>query len=194
MARYCPDIPESVIARGAGMRVGPRAQALLRRQLATVRDALIRDPNSLADPRGLRLVEDELLAVFLTALRDGCDDLAPVPSKRTGGRLQRVRQARDFIAGHMHRPIYLGDLCAELGLAHRAVENLFRDLLGVNPITYMRNRRLHGVRNALRRSEPTPGVVKHAALDWGFWHLGHFARDYRALFGESPSETLARSR
>jgi AraC family transcriptional regulator, ethanolamine operon transcriptional activator len=28
------------------------------------------------------------------------------------------------------------------------------------------------------------------ATDWGFWHMGHFARDYRAMFGESPSRTL----
>jgi len=25
---------------------------------------------------------------------------------------------------------------------------------------------------------------------WGFWHMGQFARDYRRLFGELPSDTL----
>jgi AraC family transcriptional regulator, ethanolamine operon transcriptional activator len=34
--------------------------------------------------------------------------------------------------------------------------------------------------------------VKKIALDSGFWHLGHFAKDYHALFGENPSETLRR--
>jgi AraC family ethanolamine operon transcriptional activator len=33
-------------------------------------------------------------------------------------------------------------------------------------------------------------VVKESALQWGFWHLGHFAGSYRDIFGESPSETV----
>lgn len=27
-------------------------------------------------------------------------------------------------------------------------------------------------------------------MDWGFWAYGHFARDYRPMFGESDSQTL----
>jgi len=33
--------------------------------------------------------------------------------------------------------------------------------------------------------------VKQVAYAHGFWHLGQFAHDYKRLFGESPSETLA---
>lgn len=32
------------------------------------------------------------------------------------------------------------------------------------------------------------------ALEYGFAHLSYFARDYHALFGEYPSETLRGSR
>ena len=34
-------------------------------------------------------------------------------------------------------------------------------------------------------------MVKSVALAHGFWQLGNFAHDYRAMFGELPSETLA---
>jgi AraC family ethanolamine operon transcriptional activator len=37
-------------------------------------------------------------------------------------------------------------------------------------------------------------MVGQVAGDWGFYHLGQFSRDYRRLFGESPSATLARHR
>jgi AraC family ethanolamine operon transcriptional activator len=35
--------------------------------------------------------------------------------------------------------------------------------------------------------------VADIAIRWGFWHMGQFARDYRAMFGELPSETLKKS-
>ena len=35
-------------------------------------------------------------------------------------------------------------------------------------------------------------TVTEIALDNGFTHLGRFSVNYRELFGESPSETLAR--
>jgi AraC-like DNA-binding protein len=36
--------------------------------------------------------------------------------------------------------------------------------------------------------------VSDAALDSGFVHLGRFAVAYRRRYGESPSETLRRTR
>ena len=34
-----------------------------------------------------------------------------------------------------------------------------------------------------------PWDQANVAHRWGFWHMGQFARDYRRLFGELPSET-----
>ena len=36
--------------------------------------------------------------------------------------------------------------------------------------------------------------VTRSRNDFGFWHLSRFAGQYRALFGESPSQTVARGR
>jgi hypothetical protein len=41
-------------------------------------------------------------------------------------------------------------------------------------------------------AEPDGATVKMAALETGVRHLGRFAAEYRALFGESPRETLGR--
>jgi AraC family ethanolamine operon transcriptional activator len=37
-------------------------------------------------------------------------------------------------------------------------------------------------------------TVTRVALDWGFEHLSQFARDYRGVYGETPSATLRRTR
>jgi len=41
-------------------------------------------------------------------------------------------------------------------------------------------------------AEPT--TVTEVAIRFGFGELGRFASEYRAKFGENPSETLDRSR
>jgi AraC family ethanolamine operon transcriptional activator len=75
-------------------------------------------------------------------------------------------------------------------MSARGIEVLFRGSLGVGPTAYIRHQRLHGVRRALLTARPGPGVIKGTAMRWGFWHMGHFSKSYRQLFGESPMETL----
>jgi AraC-like DNA-binding protein len=61
----------------------------------------------------------------------------------------------------------------------------------MGPIRYLNLRRMHLVRRALLRADPSKTVTQ-VATDHGFWELGRFAVGYRALFGESPSATLHR--
>ena len=93
---------------------------------------------------------------------------------------------------HLHQPIHLQDLCSVLGMSRRGMEVLFQDSLQIGPNAFLRHQRLHGVRRALLTATPSHGVVKETALSWGFWHMGHFSREYQSLFGEKPSMTLAR--
>jgi len=55
-------------------------------------------------------------------------------------------------------------------------------------------RRMGMVRTALRARSGPWHSVKAIALSHGFWHLGQFARDYHALYGEPPSATLSQAR
>jgi AraC family ethanolamine operon transcriptional activator len=50
--------------------------------------------------------------------------------------------------------------------------------------------RLTGVRKLLRQGKTSVTV---AAGQLGFWHLSQFSADYKRMFDELPSETLARS-
>jgi AraC-like DNA-binding protein len=190
--RSFPEIPEGVLERGAGMRIGVEEQTRLRGLLAGIM-AGIEDPaGPLAGEAVRKHLERDLLEGFLKSLRGGCESLVPSPGLRIERRLRRLRQARDYLADRLHQPVSLTDLCGKLGLSRRGVELLFQDSLGIGPSAFIRHQRLHGVRRALRAAPPTAGVVKESALQWGFWHMGHFSREYRSLFGESPSMTLSR--
>jgi AraC family ethanolamine operon transcriptional activator len=53
-------------------------------------------------------------------------------------------------------------------------------------------RSLNQVRRQLQMRRSDKIKIADVANDWGFWHMGQFAKDYRRMFGELPSDTLAR--
>lgn len=84
-------------------------------------------------------------------------------------------------------------LAGEIGVSVRTLQTAAQSLLGSGIHHYGRLMRLWSVRRQLRTG--AAGLtVKASALANGFRHMGEFSNVYRAAFGESPSETLARSR
>ena len=61
-------------------------------------------------------------------------------------------------------------------------------------MAYVRNLRLCRVRHDLLDPAHADDSVSSAARRWSFTHMGQFSHDYRALFGEMPSKTLAAAR
>ena len=85
------------------------------------------------------------------------------------------------------------DLAREVHLSVRALHEGFTRDVGAPPMTYLRRVRLHRAHAELESSDPSQTTVRAVATRLGILHLGRFAATYRASFGESPSETLARS-
>ncbi|HTJ97728.1 MAG TPA: helix-turn-helix domain-containing protein [Rhodocyclaceae bacterium] len=80
------------------------------------------------------------------------------------------------------------DLCERFHLSRRALQNYFEEATGLAPLAYMRALRLNAARRALKQGE-SAGTVSEVAYTWGFNHLGKFAQQYHAMFGELPSQT-----
>ena len=93
-----------------------------------------------------------------------------------------------------YQGVTLSDLSAAAGVSERRVRDAFSDCHGLSPTAYLRVAALREVRRKLLDGPFARDPVTRAALDFGFWHLSRFAGQYRALFGESPSETVARAR
>lgn len=105
-----------------------------------------------------------------------------------------VSRAQEYMRVHVEDPLTVEDLCRELGVSRRTLQYSFREVLRVNPVSYLRALRLNGVRRSLKAAaDRNGGSVQDIAARWGFWHLSHFACDYRRMFGELPSETLNRA-
>ena len=62
----------------------------------------------------------------------------------------------------------------------------------MGPIHYLWLRRMNLAHRALLRTDPAQMTVTDIATEHGFWELGRFSVEYRALFNESPSVSLRR--
>ncbi|MDB5826626.1 MAG: AraC family transcriptional regulator [Variovorax sp.] len=106
-----------------------------------------------------------------------------------------VRRAQEYMASRLDQAVSLADLCQHLGVSARALQSAFRQHTGESPTAFMRNARLDRLRDELRAASQQGGVqggmqVGDLATRYGFMHAGRLAADYRARFGESPSQTL----
>ena len=100
------------------------------------------------------------------------------------------RDIEEALAGHVGDVIYSADLAAKIGVSVRTMHEAMQRYRGMSLHRYLRLRRLWLVRRQLVAGAES---VKAAALAYGFWHLGDFAHSYREQFGETPSQTLAKS-
>ncbi len=97
----------------------------------------------------------------------------------------------EFVRANEGRPITVRELCREVRVSWRTLEYAFRERFDMTPKAYLKTVRLNGVRSELRNSDSADTKVAEVAGRWGFWHIGQMAADYRQMFRELPSETLA---
>ena len=119
---------------------------------------------------------------------------ARVPQSNDHGALARrrrlVSRAEEYVYAHIDDSVRMKRLCRDIGASARTLEYAFKGIYGFGVMESMRTLRLNEVRKKLLRAGPEQVTVTTAAMDWGFWHLGEFAAEYRRLFGELPSHTL----
>lgn len=82
------------------------------------------------------------------------------------------------------------EMAQAAGVSQKTLEVAFREVMDMTPGKYLVIRRLNAARRALVSADRAKASVTDVALEYGFTHLGRFAKNYRQLFGEAPSKTL----
>ena len=155
--------------------------------IATLADILA-DADTPAAPASA----DALQLRIFGALAGMFEERDSAPAALSRSRLlhqQAVDKVRQYVLDHPEQPPTIPELCAHLHLSRRALQNCFEDVTGMPPLAYMRSLRLNAVRRALRYGDGLRPISR-IAYDWGFTHMSQFARDYKRLFGELPSDSL----
>jgi len=172
--------------------IDPQRWEGLREYLRQIFALVERDPGRLGTATAQRLVLEDLLPLVLDALIHGAGQagrLQPPPA-----RIEIVKAAQQWLHEQPFEPITLADLCRQAHASRRSLIQGFREHLGMGPMAYLKLHRLHGVRQLLVKADPDQVRIGSLAAEWGFLNAGHFARDYRNLFGELPRDTLRQRR
>ena len=134
------------------------------------------------------LVYDQLVLEVISELAQAVTTTRK-PTLSNAKRYKIAKAARDLIVDHLAPHPTILELCSLLNISQRTLEYAFRSVYAVSPKKFIKTKRLIAVHKDLKGST-RDRRISDVAMNYGFSELGYFARDYRAMFGELPSDTL----
>lgn len=146
----------------------------------------------------MRLINPNVLGGIDQSVISGIDDalLAAVEvnsSVTTGRHVLVCKRVEEYLREARYRICSGTEVAKACGVSMRTLHTALVSVLGMSLNKYLVLHRLWLTRYALLQGDDDISV-KSIALNYGFWHLGHFSRAYYLRFGELPSATLANRR
>jgi AraC family ethanolamine operon transcriptional activator len=176
---------------GPTLRASRGAAPVFARHIAQISGAAVVDAKPLAgwtaSRGGAAVLANELVDDFLAII------CPAEPLRGWSARQRVVNRAWEIVEDDDQGVVSVTDLCVRLGVPIRTLDDAFRACLGVGPKRFILGIRLNKVRRLLGRPDSEATTVTSVATRFAFFHFGHFAQQYRRLFGESPSQTLGRA-
>lgn len=166
-------------------------QALNLRRLIAFFNSQLNGPIALP-PLVLGELQQAITLMFLNAYPHNFSRFLDAEERDTAPK--HVRRVEEFIEANWMRPLNIEKLTALTGISARGIFKAFQRSRGYSPMAFAKRVRLQHARNMLGETDTEDTTVTATAYACGFANLGHFAKDYREMFGERPSETLQRAR
>jgi AraC family ethanolamine operon transcriptional activator len=145
---------------------------------------------ALCNEASARAADDEFMSLVNALI------LSRAPaSLRSAGRPGIDRQrvistVLEVMQAHRTQPLLVSDLSRAVRTSERTLRNVFLEYFCVGPKRLLHAWQLMCVRARLQAEHDAHETVSRIAGEFGVWDLSLFARQYRALFGETPSTTL----
>lgn len=137
-------------------------------------------------PSNLKQLSEEFYSLVIETINASQGGQPPVVCPN---RERIARRVREYLDDHPESALNITDICSEIGVTRRTLQNAIQEVFGISPQQYLKTIRLNGFRRALKARDPLRESIGDVAARWGFWHLSQLAQDYRRLFGELPSQT-----
>lgn len=142
------------------------------------------------DAAAARAAEEEIVLVGTQLLEASSRAMPRRIGRPQFSRERVIGRALAFIEGHRGEPLLIHDLCNATQVSERTLRTIFQEHFGVGPMRLLKVRQLREIRCALTSPEASDHTVTKIAARFGVWDYSLFARNYKALYGETPLETL----
>jgi transcriptional regulator GlxA family with amidase domain len=104
-----------------------------------------------------------------------------------------MQRALEYARRHDGETLRVTDIARAARVSERSLHRAFKEQLGIGTARYLKIRKLNTVRRVFCTAHPPGDILTKILTENGVSQFGRFASEYRALFGEKPSETWARS-
>jgi AraC-like DNA-binding protein len=104
-------------------------------------------------------------------------------------RLSNISKSMTWLRSNFGKSARVDELAAIVGMSPSVFHKHFRAVTGLSPIQYQKQVRLHEAR---RRLSQTPVDVAGVAISIGYESVSQFSREYKRLFGSSPTQDAKR--
>lgn len=138
----------------------------------------------------LKQIEQSITLNFLYATRHSLNEL--LEQRESNASLHHVQKVEEYIEAHWDQPMNVETLATVSNVSVRALFRAFQETRGYSPKVFAKSVRLKKAKEMLSSGSPETSVTA-VAFRCGFSNLGHFANDYRNMFGELPSSTIGRT-
>jgi AraC family transcriptional regulator, ethanolamine operon transcriptional activator len=152
-----------------------------------------RAADAFAEPAAQRAAEEEILLATSHVLQASSKAARPRLGRPALSRERVISRTLQFMEASRGSPLLVGDLCRASQVSERTLRNVFHEYFGVSPMRLLKLRQLREIRAALLAADSMHETVASVAARFGIWDFSLFARNYKALYKESPSVTLRRA-
>jgi AraC-like DNA-binding protein len=146
---------------------------------------VLEEPNLFADANEIEVMEKKIVKAIKYALvgqtGEGCH--------LTEGE-KTALEVRSYLLNSLEETITIQSITEQFKISDKTLETSFKSLFGITPKRFKYLLRLNHAHKDLQFADAQMTNVSDIASKWGFSNFGRFAKDYKALFGPLPSETL----
>ncbi|WP_379544421.1 AraC family transcriptional regulator N-terminal domain-containing protein [Psychrobacter sp. R86515] len=104
-----------------------------------------------------------------------------------GSHTHRIAQATDWIKAHLDEPIMVESLASRCGMSVSGFHQHFKEITQLSPLQYQKSLRLMEARRLIKMHG---AQISQIAMQVGYESPSQFSREYKRLFGVSPSNEL----
>ncbi len=157
----------------------------LRKAISNETDNHIKDPNY----KSGQIFKETFTKELLILLKNSSVSKEKVSGKK---RLKLLHDAEHYMIQHITEPITVSTIASYLNVSERTLLYAFKNRFDMGPKAFLLILKLNHAYHILHR-EKNINSIASLVRDSGFWHMGHFYKDYKKFFGELPSVTLKKN-